>query len=202
MSIQTTGGPHPENEHKVIHVITDIVIPPEGISVKKKLVNIISGALKSPIGEFPLTEFYYRITEDAIDIYDRHTAFLISVGIGNFTPEEVYWIITNLPLFQDNAGQQDESMLKLEFLPWQGREWMVFRRSGSNNQLIGYIRENCPHIFDDDPEPEPTLFTIYDGGATTTFEGYLVDLDGGYPFNPDLGKEADGGDSTLYGFKI
>lgn len=132
---------HPRYEDTITHNSNEFnVLPPEGISVTEKLTNIIKNYYKSPIGVYPLTEFYYQITETSILIYDRFCAFLIEVGIGSFTDEEVIWILNNLPIY--NEGSHGSSRYTyLDFREMRKDGWMVFRRSGADAYLIGYIRK-------------------------------------------------------------
>lgn len=145
MAISYADG-HPQWEEVVTHDTTDIAIGESEESARRKLTNIISGALKSPEGEFPLEEFYYRFTDEDLEIYDRNAAFLISVGAGNFTNEEKMWIIFNLPKYETSEEFQDPDLIKLDFKKWKNEWWNVFRTNGTRIDLIGYVRPLLPHL--------------------------------------------------------
>ena len=177
----TYGDGHPQWEDTVTHMITDIDRSEVEVSVTKKLSNIISGALKSPEGEFPLTEYFYNITKESIEIYDRYGTYLVTVGIGSFTDEEIEWIKNNLPLFDTGEDYQDESMIKLEFKKWKNEWWNVFRTNGSQFELIGYVRPLLPHLIlpydldsDDGPTPKHYFEDRYDNTVVTEHERKLI----------------------------
>lgn len=176
------GNRHPQwdnNIKGVIHEVDEIRRSESEISATKKLTNIISGALKSPVGEFPLEEYYYKITDTVIEIYDRNTSFIQKVGIPNFTSDEVKWIIENLPLFNDSDDYQDINMVKLEFKKWKNHQWNVFRVSGSNIELIGYVRPLLDHVHDiidsDKPTPRHYFQDRCDNVVVTKWEKILID---------------------------
>lgn len=138
---------HLEREHLVIHDIDEVQeLPEAGKSATLKLTNILVGYYHSPDGVFPLDEFLYWITDTSIIIFNRLACRLIEVGIGSFTLDEIDWIANNLPMYNDG---QDISSGKhyLDFRELRNEGWMVFRRSGSNIQLIGYIRHHLDHFY-------------------------------------------------------
>lgn len=137
---------HIENEDKVIHNINQIVLSPVELSVTEKLTNLIKGYYKSFTGEYPLTEFYFYVSEDEIEIYDRWGAYLLSAGIGSFTVDEINWILDNLPKYIKSPEVQDMGNVHLDFTELRNEGWMVWRRSGTLNNLIGFIRRKLSHI--------------------------------------------------------
>lgn len=138
---------HLEREHLVIHDIDEVQeLPEAGKSATLKLTNILAGYYHSPDGVFPLDEFLYWITDTSIIIFNRLACRLIEVGIGSFTLDEISWITNNLPMY--NEGRDISSGIHyLDFRELRNEGWMVFRRSGSNIQLIGYIRHHLDHFY-------------------------------------------------------
>lgn len=145
--IKTNIVTHPEHEDQIVHNVEQIPsLPPEGLSASKKLTNIISNYYHSPGGVFPLDEFMYWVTDKEIIIYNRLACRLIAVGINSFTVDEIKWILDNLP--QYNYGMDiAEGKHYLDFCELRNEGWMVFRVSGSNIQLIGYIRHHLDHFY-------------------------------------------------------
>lgn len=174
------GDGHAQWENAVTHEIVDIVRSDIEVTVTAKLTNIISGALRSPQGEFPLSEFYYYVKDDALEIYDRNAAFLVSIGIRNFTDDEIEWIEANLPLFNISEDYQDESKIKLEFKKWKNEWWNVFRTNGNKIDLIGYVRPLLDHLilpFDidsDGPTPRHYFEDRYDNIIVTEPEKKVI----------------------------
>lgn len=145
--IKTDIVAHPEHEDQIVHNVEQIPsLPSEGLSASKKLTNIISNYYHSPEGVFPLDEFMYWVTDKEIIIYNRLACRLIAVGINSFTMDEIKWILDNLP--QYNYGMDiAEGKHYLDFCELRNEGWMVFRVSGSNIQLIGYIRHHLDHFY-------------------------------------------------------
>ena len=145
--IKTDIVTHPEHEDQIVHNVEQIPsLPSEGLSASKKLTNIISNYYHSPEGVFPLDEFMYWVTDKEIIIYNRLACRLIAVGINSFTMDEIKWILDNLP--QYNYGMDiAEGKHYLDFCELRNEGWMVFRVSGSNIQLIGYIRHHLDHFY-------------------------------------------------------
>lgn len=143
---------HIENESKVIHNIDQVVISTIETSVTQKLTNIIKGYYNSPNGIYPLTEFYFYFSKEYLEIYDRLGAHLIDIGIGSFTAEEISWISNNLPYYNKGTQYADKSQVHLDFCPLRNDGWMVFRRSGTFNSLIGIIRKRLSHVESGDNE--------------------------------------------------
>lgn len=141
---------HTERENIVIHNANQIHISPVEASVTQKITNIIKGYYRSPNGVYPLTEFYYYVSETSLEIYDRMGAHLIDVGIGSFTMNEIGWILSNLPQYIKGNHFADPSQVHLDFCVLRNEGWMVFRRSGTFNSLIGYIRRRLTHVNADD----------------------------------------------------
>lgn len=139
---------HNQHENVIVHNASQIVYSDIELSVTRKLVNLIQGYYKSPVGEYPLTEFYFRITSEYLEIYDRKGAYLLNAGVGSFTVDEIDWILNNLPLYNTGEELQDTSKIHLDFTELRNEGWMVWRRSGTFNTLIGYIRKNLAHITD------------------------------------------------------
>ena len=137
---------HLENESNIIHDYSQIKFSPIELSITEKLTNLIKGYYQSPIGEYPLTEFYYQVTDTHILIFDRKGGYLLEAGIGSFTLDEIDWILQNLPIYNDGEEHQDTSQIHLDFREIRKDGWMVFRRSGTYVQLIGWIRKNLSHI--------------------------------------------------------
>lgn len=132
---------HTKNESNVVHDRSELPEPsPVEQSVTDKLTNIIKNYYNSPIGVYPLTEYFYQVTEEHLIIYDRFCAKLIEVGVGSFTLEEIRWIEANLPLY-DTKDVSSGEYTYLDFREMRKDGWMVFRRSGSDAYLIGYIRK-------------------------------------------------------------
>lgn len=138
-------NPHAEHEDIVTHGDYQIRRSEVETSVTTKLTNLIRGYYHSPEGVYPITEFYYLIGEHYITIYDRYGVYMMDVGIGSFTAEEVEWIANNLPLYITGEELQDVSKIHLDFTEMRKDGWMVWRRSGTLNNLIGYIRKNLEH---------------------------------------------------------
>lgn len=165
---------HIENENKVIHDIDQVVISAIEASVTQKLTNIIKGYYNSPNGVYPLTEFYFYFSEDYLEIYDRWGAHLIDIGIGSFTAEEISWISNNLPYYNKGTQYADRSQVHLDFCPLRNDGWMVFRRSGTFNSLIGIIRKKLPHV----TEPRDVMYYFedrQDSNIVSKFEKEMID---------------------------
>ncbi len=179
MATMSENG-HPQWENTVTHDITDIKRSDIEISTRNKLVNIISGALKSKDGEFPLEEFYYLITEEYLEVYDRNAVYLVGIGIGSFEQEEIEWIKNNLPLFNTSEDFQDPDTVKLEFKKWKNSWWNVFRINGSDMTLIGYVRPLLDHLiipFDidsDGPTPRHYFEDRCDNTIVTEAEKHVI----------------------------
>lgn len=133
---------HTENEDKVVHSIDEVVYEEHVNSVQKKLLDAIRRYYNSIDDEISLTEFYYSVTEEKIIVYDRNGIYLFGLEVEAFTMNEIDWILTNLPIFNDGMDNIDYSNTCVEFHPFRKDGWMVFRRSGSYNQLIGWVRKN------------------------------------------------------------
>ena len=162
---------HLENESNIIHTYAQIKFSPIEISVTTKLVNLIRGHYQSPVGEYPITEFYYQITDEEIRIYDRKGSYLLSAGVGSFTIDEVNWILDNLPIYNTGEENQDISQIHIDFREMRNEGWMVFRRSGNYNQLIGWIRKNLAHVYQ---EPfEEGVTPLYNSNPVNMAEYYF-----------------------------
>ena len=136
---------HVQHEKNILHRYEDYVPSEVEASVTKKLTNLISGYYHSPEGVFPLTEYFYYITDEELQIFDRLGVYLLSAGIWSFTFDEIDWIQENLPMYQTGENLQDKSQIHIDFTEMRNEGWMVWRRSGTYNQLIGYIREILPY---------------------------------------------------------
>ncbi len=174
------GDGHPQWEDIVTHTSADLTESEVEMRTKAKLTNIISGAYRSQ-GEFPLEEYYYDIGDTNLDIYDRNTVYLISVGKGSFEDDEIEWIKENLPIFDNGEEYQDMSLIKLEFKKWKNNWWNVFRINGTNIQLIGYVRPLMDHLINtididsDGPTPKHYFDDRDDTTIVSEYEKKIID---------------------------
>lgn len=166
---------HISNEKKIIHTIDQVVKSSIEISVTEKLTNIIKGYYNSRNGVYPLTEFYFYISGTYLEIYDRLGAHLIDIGIGSFTIDEIDWILNNLPQYNKGNIFADKSQVHLDFTELRNEGWMVWRRSGTFNSLIGYIRKYLSHVEKDPGDNEYYFEERQDTNIVSVFEREIID---------------------------
>lgn len=145
---------HSDFEDLVTHNSSEIFrnVPPEGQSAVRKLISAIEGFYGSD-GVYPLSEFSFCVVDSDLLIFDRNSVYIFSVSLDIFSDKELKWILSNLNIFDPNAGEIEITTPVVYFTVLRDDEYLAWRVPSSTPVLLGsllhrVIDDNADYMVD------------------------------------------------------
>lgn len=141
---------HSDFENLVVHNDTEIFrdVSPEGRNVVIKIIKIIQSVYGED-GVYPLSEFSFGFIEDDFLIFDRNSVYIKDVPVSTFSESEIEWILSNLNIFNPEAGFIPTNYPVVSFTHLRDEEYLVWRVPNSTPVLLGSILYNISSDVED-----------------------------------------------------